>query len=434
MFYLLYNVVGILAAPLLALGGQVQRMLRRRHHEGWLNRLGRLPAPLVNACRGRRVIWIHAASVGEVQAAGALVAALRRGAPGAVLVISHWTRSGGDLAARLPGLAGTFYVPFDYPWLVDRVIAALRPDLFCSIDTELWPNLIRRCRAAGVRVALANGRISDRSLRRIRSFGLRWFYGAFLPQLDRCLMQSALDRERLIALGAPAERVVVAGNVKFDEPFPTVDSARLAWWRKTLGLAAEAPVLLAGSTAPGENEAVLAAFETVRRRHPAARLILVPRLIERSAEVVEAARRAGHAVVRRTELPGRAARSLAEQAVVVVDTIGELSELYAVATVVFVGRTLEPLGGSNVMQAAAQGKPVLVGPHVANFRDSVALLERAGALWFVHDAGELAEQALALLDEPADLAAAGRRARAAVDSSRGAAERTASALLELIDA
>lgn len=428
----LYTALGTILLPWLALAGLVHYLRRGQRPSGLSERLGRLPEALAARCRGREVVWLHTVSVGEAAVGKILVRELRRQRPGAVLVMSCGTVTGRAVIDSA-GADGTFYVPYDWPGCVDRVLRHLRPALFCSIDTELWPNLVARSRRAETRVALANGRISDRSLRLIRRLHLHWFYRPMVAGVERLLMQSAVDARRIEELGARPADVRVCGNVKFDEAFPVVDAGRLAQWRRLLGLDPAAPVLLAGSIAEGEEEPLLAAFRRVRADLPAARLVLVPRAVAGAPALVAGLLAQGEAAVPRSALPQRADESRDQRAVIVVDTLGELSELYAVATVAFVGRTLVPRGGSNVLQAAAQGKPVLVGPHVSNFRESVALLEAAGVLHRVDDGEQLAERVRALLAEPAALADIDARARAVVAANRGAAERTVAALCELLD-
>ncbi len=246
-------------------------------------------------------------------------------------------------------------------------------------------------------------------------------------------MQSPLDAQRIAALGAPAERVEVTGNLKSDEAYPEVGPEALATWRREFGLG-ESPVLLAGSTGPGEEAILLAAWQRLRERWPALRLILVPRAVDPAAASLQLISAAGASGVRRSELPAQAARSLAEESVGVVDTIGELARVYALAEVVFVGRSLIPLGGSNVLQAAAQGKPVLSGPYVNNVRDSVALLTEPGVCRIVRDADEVVEATAAWLEAPAERARLGAVALQVIAGGRGATARTAQALLELLDA
>lgn len=432
MIPVVYNLLLLLVAPAAAVWFAWRDLRRGRVRQGWAERLGRLPAELVERCAGREVIWIHAVSVGETVAAKPLVAELRQVRPGAVILLSQITSSGRETALGA-GADGVFYLPLDVPFAIHRVLDRLRPELLVTIDTEIWPNLFWCAHRRGVRLVVANGRLSDRSFGRITRYRLRWLYRWALRQADALLMQSELDAERAVALGAAADKVVVAGNLKADEPLSEVSAERLAWWRETLGLAPEAAVLLAGSTAPGEEEVLLSAWRRLRDAVPGLRLILVPRAIERAGEIERRVSAAGAACVRRSQLPERAADSLASQAVVIVDTIGELGELYAVATVAFVGRSLVPMGGSNVLQAAARGKPVLTGPHVHNVRDSVALLSRAGVCLTVRDEEELVARAAAWLVSPDEREAVGRRALEVMAANRGVTARTAARLVELLD-
>lgn len=427
-----YNLLVVLALPLAAVVTAVRHMRRGRIRRGWAERLGCLPAALRARCQGREVIWIHAVSVGETTAARPLVAALRQRRPRAVVLLSQITETGRETAAGV-GADGLFYLPIDLPPLVARTLDQLRPRLLVCIDTELWPNLLWVAHRRGVRLALANGRISDRSLRRIQRYGAGWVYRWTLGCLDALLMQSPLDAARVIDLGAPAERVHTTGNLKGDDAYPEVDEERLAWWRGTLGLGAEEPVLLAGSTGPGEEAILLSAYEIILADRPDTRLVLVPRAVERAGEIVRMATERGHDAVLRSRLPAEADRSAARRAVVVVDTIGELAELYAIATVAFVGRSLVPLGGSNVLQSAAQAKPTLTGPYVNNVRDSVALLVDAGVARVVRHADELAAAVREWLADPAERERLGARARQVVEENRGATARTVDALLELLD-
>ena len=428
---LVYNLLLLALAPAAAVFVWAKYVRTGRSAKGWNERFGHLPADLRALCAGREVLWIHAASVGETMAAKPLVALLKRRRPEAVVLLSQVTDTGRAVAEQA-GADGVFYLPVDLPWVIDRTISALRPRLLCLIDTELWPNLLWRCRARGVRVALANGRIGERAYANASRPAARWIYRWALSQVDRLLMQSSADAERIRALGGGDTTIM--GNLKGDESFPEVDAARLAHWQAELGLAADEPVLLAGSTGPGEEAILLEAFAAVRESHPTTRLVLVPRAVDRAGEIAELVTAAGLTPLRRSALPAEAERSRHERAVVIVDTIGELAELFAVGTVCFVGRSLVKMGGSNVLQAAAQARPVLTGPYVSNVRDSVALLTEVEAAVTVRDAAEITAQLLAWLADPALAAAAGERGRTTVLASRGATERCVGWLLELLDA
>ena len=370
---------------------------------------------------GRPSIWIHAVSVGEVQAARTLIPGLRDRYPGHRLWLSTTTRTGRAVAAGIEAVDGVFYFPLDLPPAVDRVLDRVRPVLFVAVDTELWPNLLRRCARRGVRTVLVNGRISDRSYPRYRLVR-RWFRRV-LADVDRCCAQSDESARRLVDLGAPADRVVTTGNLKFDAlpapgPGPASRGDELP---RSLGLAPDRPVLMAASTHPGEEGPVLDAFRRLRSRVPGLVLVLAPRHPERGAEVAALAAARGLATVRRSRLPGGGAGAAD---VVVLDTVGELAALFPAATVVFVGGSLAPVGGHNVIEPAAWGRPVVFGPHMENFAEIAELFLAHGAARRVSGAGELEPVLAELLADPRQRAELGTAARSLVEANRGAAVRS----------
>ena len=382
-------------------------------------RWGHLPAGVDSG--GRPSIWIHAVSVGEVQAARTLIAGLRDRYPGHRLWLSTTTRTGRAVAAGIEAVDGLFYFPLDLPPAVDRVLDRVRPVLFIAVDTELWPNLLRRCARRGVRTVLVNGRISDRSYPRYRLVR-RWFRRV-LADMDRCCAQSDESARRLVDLGAPAERVVVTGNLKFDalpapRPGPAPGDGDLL---RALGVAADRPVLVAASTHPGEERPVLDAFRRLRVRAPGLVLVLAPRHPERGAEAAALAAKRGLAAVRRSRPPDDGAGGAD---VVVLDTVGELPALFRVATVVFVGGSLVPAGGHNVIEPASWGRPVVFGPHMENFAEIAELFLANRAARRVASVGELAPVLAGLLADPRRRAELGTAARSLVEANRGAAARS----------
>jgi 3-deoxy-D-manno-octulosonic-acid transferase len=380
-------------------------------------RLGRL-APLPG--RGPRG-WVHAVSVGETLAAEPLVHGLARSHPGLPLVVTTVTETGAGVARdRFQGIAEHRFFPLDFPAPVRRAIAAIDPAFLVCMETELWPNLLRALAARGTPVMVANGRISDRSFRRYAR--VRRFLAPLLAGVRVFAMQSEEDARRIAALGAPAGRVVVTGNVKQEAPpapGPTPDA-----WRALLGLAPGQPVWVAGSTHAGEEAPVLAAHREARARWPELALVLAPRHPERASEVAAVAARDGSPVVRRTALPAAGPHPL-----VVLDTVGELASLYAAADVVFVGGSLAPVGGHNVLEPARAGKPVLFGPHTTNFRAAAALLLEAGAARMVGDGAALAVELTRLLGDARLRASMGQAGREAVAARSGAVAAT----LELVE-
>ncbi len=385
-------------------------------------RMGNLPSPLDAA--GRSSIWLHAVSVGEVLAARPLLRPLGEAFPALALLVSTTTLTGNAVAHRsLGGAAGVFFAPFDLPHAVRRAFDAAKPRLLILIETEIWPNLIHEAHLRGVRVAIVNGRLSESSFRGYRRVGR--LAERVLGEIDLFLMQSDDDARRILALGAPPDRVRTFGNLKFDADTPTAspDMARL------FESASDRPLWVAGSTMPGEEEMVLAALRRLRTNGHRVSLVLAPRHPERFAHVPAMVENAGFACVRRSQLsPG----SWDDDAVVVLDTLGELPQVYTLATVVFVGGSLVPTGGHNVLEPAAAGKAVVVGPHMHNFSEIARQFRREEAIVEVPSADELAATVAALLRDVERRDAIGARARQLVERNRGAVALTTQALAGLL--
>ena len=390
------------------------------------DRLGRPPAD-VNPDR-RPSIWIHAVSVGEVLAARALVGRLRERYPAHRLLVSTTTTTGQHVARQLgPAVDAVFYAPLDFPPCVAGTLGRAAPELLVLVDTEVWPNLLRACRRRGVRTLIVNGRISDRSYRGYRL--VRGFMRRALAGVDRVCAQNDLWGRRFVALGVPRERLTVTGSLKFDAADDAVAVAGADGLLRTFAFAAGRPVIVAASTLRGEEEPVLRAFGRIRRTHAGALLIIAPRHPERFADAVEAAARQGFAVARRTALDPDAAP---DAEVIVLDTIGELARLFPLATVVFVGGSLVPAGGHNILEPAVFGKAILFGPHMENFAGVADLFVARGAAWQVGSERELGEAVETLLADSARREALGAAARALVDANRGARRETLAAVRELL--
>jgi 3-deoxy-D-manno-octulosonic-acid transferase len=307
---------------------------------------------------------------------------------------------------------------------VHEALAAVSPRLVLLTETEIWPNFLRACASSKIPVVMINGRISARSFRRYRL--VQPFFGHVLQDIDLFCMQSAADAERIVSLGASPDRIRVVGNLKFDVA-PRTDACSLAeQWRQTLQIESGQPVVVAGSTHAGEEEALLRAFIRLRQEFPKLLLVLAPRHPDRLAGVEALVARSGLTAVRRSELTG--AREGAAQ-IVLLDTIGELPGLYAIGSVTFVGGSLIPKGGHNLLEPALYGRPVLFGPHMENFAEASAFFLERGAGLQVKDAEDLAQQLAALLRDPARRDRMGKAAMEALAAHRGACERTV-ALLE----
>ncbi len=420
-----------MAIPLL-LFYLLRRAIRdRRYLAGFRERLGVLPfTPMPTPAAA---IWLHAVSVGEVLSSVPLITELRARYPKAPLYVSCGTVAGRLLARdKLRGIVEqVFYAPLDYRSCVRRVLRAIRPALVVVIETEIWPNLYREAKMAGARLVIVNGRISDRALPRYRR--LSWFFRAPLAMPDRILVQSERDRGRYIETGAPPERISVAGNLKYDvAPPPGGIPADITAF---LDSVKAAEICIAASTMPpagaadiDEDDLVISTFRELAARRGLL-LILAPRRPERFDAAASKLERAGVRFVRRSAL-GDWVPDLQLPAVLLLDSIGELSRVFAAADIVFMGGTLARRGGHNILEPAFLAKPVIAGPHMENFADIADEFTRAGALVRVSSAAELAAAITRLLDSPDKRAAIGSRARALAQSKRGVARRIAGEALE----
>jgi 3-deoxy-D-manno-octulosonic-acid transferase len=363
------------------------------------------------------VAWVHAVSVGEAIAAAPLVDGLRRSYPDLPVVVTTVTETGARVVReRFSGTAAHRFFPIDLPGAARRVIGAINPAFLMCMETELWPNTLRILARRGVPVMVANGRLSDRSFRRYAL--VRPLLRTLLDDVRVFAMQSQEDARRIIALGASAERVFVTGNVK-NEPAPDPAGSVELWYR-LLGLRDGQRVWIAGSTHRGEEEAVLAAHAAARAGCPDLVLVIAPRHPERVPEVLALVAGRGWPSVRRSELP----RQRPGDAIIVVDTVGELAPIYSVADVVFLGGSLVPSGGHNMLEPALRRKPVLFGPHTNNFRDAAATLVNSGGGIVVHDAEALERHLVRLLHNDDLRARLGTLAYEAVASRQGAVQAT----------
>ncbi|MBI1941442.1 MAG: 3-deoxy-D-manno-octulosonic acid transferase [Acidobacteria bacterium] len=389
---------------------------------GWKERFGYLPASFRQ--EQRSAIWVHAVSVGETLAVAGLVRALGERYPERKIFLSHVTPAGREASEnRIPVAAGRFFLPLDWAFAVRRALDCLRPSLLLIVETELWPNLTRAAQASGARVVVVNARISDRSYPRYKlacSFMRR-----VLENVDQVFAQSPRDTERFLSLGAKPERVLVTGNLKFDASPP--QSGELAnHLEGGLRLAERGPIFVAASTMPGEESLLVPVWSQIRRHAPRALMILAPRHPARFDAVSQLLARQGVAFVRRTELEmdqEKMASQLAVPEVLILDSIGELAGIFAVANVVFMGGSLVPTGGHNLLEAAFWNKPILFGPHMQNFRDMAELFLRSGAAVQIRDHQELARSVIELIENPDRCRQLGEAARNLLEQESGATRR-----------
>jgi 3-deoxy-D-manno-octulosonic-acid transferase len=417
---LLYLAAVYLAAPVMAAVLALRGLRDRAYWRNFGERFG-LGRPVAGA-----PIWVHAVSVGEVQAAAALVLALRARYPDVPVLVTAFTPTGAARARALfRDAAEVRYLPFDLPGSVRRFLDRARPRLAVIIETELWPNLYRQCRLCRIPLVIASARLSRRSTDRYRRLGA--LFKETVAGSVVIAAQGEADAERFRALGATAERTHITGNLKFDFALPPDLGERASTLRARF--APGRPMWVAGSTHGGlEEEAVLEAHRRVAAAHPGALLVLAPRHPERFGEVAAWLQRQGVSFARRSQPP--AVDSAREGiSVLLLDTLGELLYLYAAADVAFVGGSIAPIGGHNLLEPASLGLPVLTGPHNANAEDVARLLLECGAAEIVRNGATLGSRVAALLSDQALRVAMGSRGRAAIERNRGALEK----LLRLID-
>jgi 3-deoxy-D-manno-octulosonic-acid transferase len=401
------------------------QMLRHgKYRAGLRRRFGEVPAHL-RQNSGRRTIWVHAVSVGEVVASSAVIEGLRREFPSHRVMVSTTTSTGHKLAVKKFGAENVFYFPLDFAFAVRPYVEALKPELCVIAETEFWPNFLRLVKASGARIAVINCRISDRSLPGYQR--LRFWLPKVLTNVDLFLAQTEEDKRRLIAIGADEARTLVSGNLKFDVPPPHQPPIATSL-RGSFEQTGARPVLVCGSTLDEEEGLLLSAFRNILATHPKAVMILAPRHPERFAEVASLVEQLGFRMWRRS-LWG--VEPLAG-CVLVLDSIGELGALYSLATVAFVGGSLVPRGGHNIIEPAMYGVPIVTGNHYENFRDIVNFFLSRDAVRVVGMA-ELALVFMDLIGNAAEREKLGRNALAALESQRGATTRTLEAIKQLMN-
>jgi 3-deoxy-D-manno-octulosonic-acid transferase len=428
--YLLYSLATLLAFAAASPYFLYQAVRHGKYAGSLPERLGLLPVSL-NLDR-EPSIWIHAVSVGEALTARAIAGDLKERYPHLRLFVSTTTLTGQQVARRNFQMAdGVFYFPLDLALVVRRVLDIVRPELFVMMETEIWPNLLRECRARGVKTIVLNGRISTRSYPRYRL--VRPLFRSVLALVDRFCVQGEETAARLADLGAPRDRITITGSLKFDAlqapgkvPSPGRGAERVL---RFLRVAEGRLVIVAGSTMPGEHAIVLNAFERIRTLARNPLLVLAPRKPEHFAEAESLARQLGFRTVRRS---GLTIDEEVKADVVVLDTIGELAQIYQVATVVFVGGSLVDTGGHNILEPAVFGKAIVFGPHMQNFAEIADAFLANHAAVQVQSGRELEDVLIELLSNAAMRERLGAAARVLVEANRGAKERSLDAIAALL--
>jgi len=404
----------------------VMLIVQPRKRAGLAQKLGFVP----RRASQRPAIWVHAVSVGETVAARTIVEALEEAHPDHEVVISVTTRTGYGVAHKTYPDHHIFYYPFDFLFSVHAVLRRIRPSVVLLVEQEVWPVFVRTCARRGIPVAVVNGRITEKAARGLARIGFL-MRGAF-RRVPLFAMQTEAYAARIRALGVSAARVHVTDSVKYDTVATEIDEAAAERYRTLFGFTPEHRVLLAGSTHAGEDEMLLATLEALREPFPALRLILVPRHPRRFDAVADLCAASGRPFARRSALNAPPDPESTGPEVVLVDTMGELAGMYGAADLVFVGGSLVPFGGHNMMDPAGLGRAVLFGPHVWNFRESADALLDAGGAIEVADGGQLTREVERLLADEAAADDIGRHGRKVILERRGATGRTLALLAPLI--
>lgn len=432
--YFLYSVVTAIGMVLLAPYFALQGLRRGKYLGNFRERMGYLPDALARNVQPRTSIWVHAVSVGEVLASKPVVDGLKKRFPECPIFLSTTTATGQELAReRIRSSDGVFYFPFDWPSPVRRAFETIQPRLVVILETEIWPNFLREAQRTGVAVVFVNARISERSLRRFRRFEpvVGGFFSRVLQNASLFLAQSEQDAGRLKEMGAPEEKLMVTGNLKYDID-PPAQSPFGDWLAGQTASQERWPILVAGSVVAGEEEAVLAAYDMVQRQWRRALLILAPRKPERFDVAAELANESGWRVVRRSTVD--MSLPLDENCdVVIVDSIGELAGLYAIGDAVFVGGSLVPSGGHNILEPAWFCKVPIFGPSMENFRDIAARFSGSGAGIQVGSGEKLGKLWAELISDSPRSEQMGRKAHALVETNRGATARSLERIAQILE-
>ncbi|MFO7570752.1 MAG: 3-deoxy-D-manno-octulosonic acid transferase [Smithellaceae bacterium] len=428
---LVYNIFLMIAAiPGLAYF-LLKMFITGKYRHSFLQKLGLRQKHLLSGLGAGRRVWIHAVSVGEVTAAVPMIAALKAQRPDVRIIFSTSTETGQGMARNLArGVDAFIYFPLDIPWCVNTMLDHVLPDVFVLVETELWPNFLAACRRRGIKVVMANGRISPRSFTPYRRS--RVFWKRVLRNIDKAGMITDIDATRIRQIGMDASRIRVMGNAKYDALAAMASPELGEDVARRFNVSPKEKFLVAGSTHPGEEEILIRVYLALLKSYPEFQLILVPRHIERTNAVLDLLRqRALNDVITVTRMQGGQTRQ--GERIIVVDVIGELFKVYSLASLVYCGGSLVPKGGQNILEAAAWGKVVFYGPSMEDFSQEAALMEAAGAGIRVVDEQALLQGILNVLAHPQALKARGERGQAAVLANRGAAQRYADMVNRQLD-
>ena len=428
VLYSLYNLAAVFVVVIIIPVFLVRSFREKGFVERIRQSMGLFPRDALRPVAKKNCIWVHAASVGAIVATSPLIKEFRREFPKSPILVSVVTTSGYAMAKRIIKDADSIiYFPLDLPFVAAMVLRRIHPRVFLPVETELWPNFLKNARQLHIPVMMVNGRISDKSVKRYK------YMFSILADMIRTVklfaMQSQIDANYILELGAPKNLVTVTGNTKFDQTYTDVTPEEREKILVEMGLTTAEGILLAGSTHRDEEGYILLAFRAVRETHPNIKLIIAPREILRTAEVVGLCKNAGFTVARRTELQDRPPNN---EDIIVLDTIGELGKIYSVGDVVYVGGSLVTHGGHNILEPAAHGKAIIVGHHMENFKDTHALFKNRNACVTVNNPEELVEQVKKLFDNPLRRRELEDETFKIVQENRGASRKSAILLRKML--
>jgi 3-deoxy-D-manno-octulosonic-acid transferase len=428
MVYLLYDILLLLGMTVLIPWYLIRGIARGKMRQGLRERLGFISPSALEAIKGRRVIWIHAVSVGETRAAIPLIRELRRTYPDAALVLSNVTETGREIAESISEIDVCFFFPVDFSLTVARALDSLKPKLVLIVETELWPQFVRKCYTRSIPVMLVNGRISDRSFPRYKKAGA--LLRPVLGQISTFCMQSEQDASRIETLGAAPERIHVSGNVKFDQGDISPEAIDMCALRSRFALQTHGKVWVAGSTHQGEDEVVIRVHRNLLQIFPDLTLVLVPRHPHRCRQIGDLL---SHENLEWRLRSNEEGNHLKAGGVLLVDTLGEMLDLYSIADVVFVGGSLVPVGGHNILEASMVNKPVLFGPHMHNFKEIARHISAAQGFGEIADEAELEQMLTDLLQNLSTGKTAGLKGAAVLQRHAGATAHTLAQIRALME-
>jgi 3-deoxy-D-manno-octulosonic-acid transferase len=420
--YLLYNLLIYLLIPLILPFFIFRFFTKKRYRSGLMERLGYYPKKEISRIFNKNIIWLHSVSVGEVIASIPLVMELKNGYPNYSIVMSTVTDTGRETALnKIPFLDAVIFFPFDFTFSVNNAIDTIKPVIFIMLETEIWPNFLKGLNKKNIPAILINGRISDRSYKRYLS--VRFFIKEVLKNISAFGMQSADDTERIINIGADKKKVERTGNLKFEHEVKDVSSDTVKKLKGLLNITEDKNIIIAGSTHRGEDEEIIKAYLSVTGAIPEPPiLIIAPRHLDRFPEIEDILRRYNLSFIRKTMIKKEEASS--KCSVILLDTIGELSTFYSIASVVFVGGSLVSVGGHNILEPALYKKPILFGPYMHNFKEIAEGFKNKKAAIEITNSDEMAKEIINILNNPHIGKELGERGFSVVVENRGALEKS----------